>query len=198
MRTHRYFWALAVALLASCADYGAPDEVLYGEAVFTQPKAGVAFTQFDTYFLSPEYAHFEGASDTPVRSPLPASVRTVIDTNMQRLGYTPVDAITAADVQLDVVVLDGESAVYYPGYWCDYWYYYSCYYDWYYAGSYQYGTAVLSMADVRAAPPQGQEVPSVWTAGVYGVASTPTYDIQRVADGFSRAFEKSPYLATTP
>jgi Domain of unknown function (DUF4136) len=196
MRMHRALCALAATLLASCGDYGAPDEVLYGEAVFTQPKPGTDFTQFGTYFLSPDYVHFEGDSEVPVRDPLPDSLRTSIDNNMQRLGYTAATSIVEADVQLGVAVLDGTSAVYYPGYWCDYWYYYSCYYDWYYAGSYKYGTAVLSMTDVRAAPPEGERVPSIWTAGVYGVASTPTYDIQRVVDGFNRAFEKSPYLAT--
>lgn len=193
MRTHRTFWALAAALLASCADYGAPDEVLYGEAVFTQPRPGFDFAPLETYYLSPNYLHFDG--EDPVVDPLPANVRTAIEANMASLGYTAAADAPLADVQLSMTVLDGTAAVYYPGYWCDYWYYYYCYYDYYYAGSYQYGTAFLEMADVRGGA-AGDDVPVVWAAAVYGVATTATYDSGRVVEGLNRAFGQSPYLDT--
>lgn len=194
MRTHRYFWALAVALLASCADYGASDEVLYGEAVFTQPKPGFDFASLGgTYFLSDSYVHF--VAEAPVTDPLPANVRTAIENNMTALGYTVAADLASADVALGVAVIDGTAAVYYPGYWCDYWYYYSCYYDYYYAGSYQYGAAILEMSASQGVAP-GEKAPVVWASVVYGVASTPAYDTQRVADGLNRAFAQSPYLDT--
>jgi hypothetical protein len=194
MRTHRWSWALAAALLASCAGYGAPDEVLYGEAVYTQPRPSFDYQPLGTYFLNAQYLHFE--DDLPVTSDLPANVKTAIDSGMQGLGYTVASGADTADVQLGVTVLDGTAAVYYPGYWCDYWYYYSCYYDWYYAGSYKYGTAILEMTDVRGGLPEGSDVPVVWIGAVYGVATTPSYDTQRIADGFTRAFGQSPYLDT--
>jgi hypothetical protein len=184
-----------VALLASCADYGAPDEVLYGEAVFSQPKPGFDYTPLGTYFLSPDYLHFEG--ELPVRTALPANVAAAINNNMVALGYTAAATQLDADVQLSVTVLDGTAAVYYPGYWCDYWYYYYCYYDYSYAGSYQYGMAILEMADVRGASGIAtEEVPVVWAGLVYGVATTAAYDTARVADGFNRAFGQSQYLDT--
>jgi hypothetical protein len=196
MRTRRYFWALAAALLASCYDYGAPDEVVYGEAVFTQPSPGFDFKPLTSYYLDPQYRLVDGDQVTDVN--LPSNVATAIENNMQALGYTKVTALppagTPATVGLKVAVLKGAAAVYYPGYWCDYWYYYSCYYNWYYAGSYTYGTVVLEMGDLSA--PAAGTLPVVWTGLVYGVASAGPVDSQRVVDGINRAFGQSPYLDT--
>ena len=61
MRNHRYLWALAAALLASCADYSVPDSVLYGAAVFTQPAPGFnPAGQNLTYYLDPQYKEVDG------------------------------------------------------------------------------------------------------------------------------------------
>jgi hypothetical protein len=114
MRTNRVLGALAVALLSSCADYGAPDEVLYGEAVYTQPAPGVNFAGFGTYYLDPEYTEVNGDSLRPVA--LPPSVETSIESNMAALGYTRIDTgdqaadLGAADVGLKVSVLSGRAA----------------------------------------------------------------------------------------
>src|SRR5512139_3172552 len=85
MRTNRVFGALAVALLSSCADYGAPDEVLYGEAVFTQPAPGADFAGLaGTYYLDPTYTLVDGDDLSSVA--LPSSIRTAIENNMAALG----------------------------------------------------------------------------------------------------------------
>ena len=203
MRTHRYFWALAAALLASCYDYSTPDEVLYGAAVYTQPAPSADFKALDTYYLDPMYklADSDTITGVPVITdePLPPTVGTAIDENMARLGYTKVDTLpaqgTAAAVGIKVIVLKGSADVYYTGYWCDYWYYYSCYYGGsYYAGSYDYGTVILEMGDLSVV---SDVLPVLWLGAMYGVqTSTWGADIPRVVDGVNRAFAQSPYLDT--
>src|SRR5512133_4300639 len=94
MRLHRCFWALATALLASCYSYGAPDEVLFGEAVYTQQAPGFDFKPLTKYYLDPSVNVMNDGNvglDT-----LPAGVISAIDANMSALGYTKVDSLAAA------------------------------------------------------------------------------------------------------
>jgi len=198
MTSQRWLGALGAVLLASCASYGAPDSVIYGQAVITAPKPGFDFKPLGTYYLVPKYSEPRAGDLPPTLVDIPAAVVTAIDSAMEGYGYTAAtDPVTGGtpDVVLDMTVLTGTGQVYYPGYWCDYYYYYYCYYDWYYAGSYTYGMAVLEMTDVRGAA-AGDTVPVVWAAGVYGVATTAAYDTSRAVEGFSRAFNQSPYLDT--
>jgi uncharacterized protein DUF4136 len=213
MRTHRWSWALAAALLASCAGYGAPDEVVFGEAVYTQGKPDFDFKTLAPG-AQPKYAIVEqmvvvDGTTNPPQETLPSAIAQTIRTNMNQLGYvevpatgTPESQIDAADVAIQAALLKGTAAVYYPGYWCDYWYYYSCYYDYYYAGSYKYGSVILQMTDVRlfapGTPPKGQKLPPLWAGAVYGVQTSSANDITRAQSGLNDAFSKSPYLDVNP
>jgi hypothetical protein len=181
--------ALAATLLAACGGYGAPDEVVYGEAVYSQGKPGFDFGTLGTYFLDENLTVVE--DDQTTNETLPAPVKNAIDANMQALGWEPAGLATA-NVALQVSLLRGTGAVYYPGYWCDYYSYYGCYYSWYYAGSYRFGSVVTDMIDLSA--PINNQAQILWTSQVYGVATTPQYDQGRVASGINRAFAQSPYL----
>jgi hypothetical protein len=202
MRLHRCFWALATALLASCYSYGAPDEVVFGEAVYTQQSPGTDFKPLSRYFLDPTVTVMNDG--IPSTGTLPDGVISNIDAHMAALGYTKVDSLVAAagagGVGVRAAVLKGTGAVYYPGYWCDYWTYYGCYYSWYYAGSYKFGTLILEMGDLSGYPPpqNGSEIklPILWTSAMYGVQTTAAYDIARVNNAIDRAFAQSPYLDT--
>jgi hypothetical protein len=196
MRTHRWFGTLAVMVLAACGSYGAPDEVVFGEAVYTQGAPGFDFKTLNppaTYFLD-QSINVKKDNTTEV-VPMPAPLANVINSNMAALGYTPAPLATA-QVGLHVSVLQGTGEVYYPGYWCDYWAYYGCYYSWYYAGSYKFGTVILEMAQSPGVANPGGPVTVLWTSAVYGVATTSQFDTQRVIDGINRAFAQSPYLNT--
>jgi hypothetical protein len=210
---HRWAWALGAAILASCGTYGAPDSVVFGQAVLTQPSPGFNFKPLTTYYLDP-IANVVG--DDP-KNPTPVDMRnapytgilSTIDGRMQAYGYTPAPTSgtpvppaqgTANTVGLKVSVLKGTAATYYPGYWCDYWYYYSCYYNWYYAGSYNYGMLILQIGDLSTpAPPvgqPGQPLKVLWLTGIYGVAQGVTWDVPNVVNSLNRAFDQSPYLDT--
>ena len=202
MKLRRMLWILPAALLA-CADYGAPDEVVYGTVVYTQPRSGFDFsTELPpgaTYYLD---TTMNLVSETGVTTAaMPAPVQTAIRTNLGALGYvedasgSPLDN---ADVGLKMSVLVGDVDVFYPGYWCGYWYWYYCGYGgWYYAGSYTVGMAILEMGDIRTPPADpGVALPIVWSALMYGVAyDSTTTAVQRVADATNRAFAQSQYLS---
>jgi hypothetical protein len=203
MKTQRIPWVLGAALLASCYGYGAPDEVVFGEAVYTQEKPAYDFKPLSTYYLDPNIKIVEDNTSNEVA--MPDTLKSTIDRNMQTVyGWASDQTIGVggkpnANVRLKAFVLKGTGAVYYPGYWCDYWVYYGCYYDWYYAGSYKFGTILLDMGDLTQPPPTpGEPKPldSLWVGVVYGVATSPTYDTQRILDGVNRAFSQSPYLDT--
>jgi hypothetical protein len=205
MRTHRFLLPLAAALLASCGDYGASDQVTYGEAVFTQPRPGYDYRPLTEYWIDPNYKEVQ--DDASTVQPLPSAVVAAIKANMDRLGYVqltdpgPLPPLGANRVGIHISVLKGTRAVYYPGYWCDYWYWYYCYYDWYYAGSYRTGTVIMEMADLSAAVPPspdtpGQGVPILWLGAVYGILQGAGFDAQRAVDGINRAYDQSPYLDT--
>lgn len=201
MRTQRFTWALTATLLASCGSYGAPDSVVFGEAVYTQPKTGFDFRGLSTFYLSPNMTVKDdnATSTQPVPDPIAAAIRS----HMAALGYTentqPPGGTDlpppGTDVGIKLSLLRGTGAVYYPGYWCNYWTYYGCYYNWYYAGSYRFGSIVMEMGDLRNSTP-GQNLQMLWTAMMYGVATTSSVDVQRGVDAVNRAFEQSPYLAT--
>jgi hypothetical protein len=193
MRTQRGSGALAAALLAACGGYGAPDEVVYGEAVYSQGRPNSEFRPLGTYFLDPTVKIVEDTQITPDPTPMPAEIKNAIDTNMAALGWTPADLATA-DAAINVSLLRGTGQVYYPGYWCDYYSYGGCYYSWYYAGSYRFGSVITEMIDLSVAEPAQAQV--LWTSQVYGVATTPQYDLVRVVSGLNRAFAQSPYLDT--
>ncbi len=206
MRTHRYFWALAAALLASCADYSVPDEVLYGSVVYTQPEPGFTFKgNVSSYWLDPAVKVYEDDPNVPsdvlnLNDSQYSGLVSAIQTNMKALGYgdplpaKPTAGDTGATV-LRMAVAKGTGTYWYGGYWCDPYYYYWCYYDWYYAGSYKYGTIMMSLSDVSN-PDPGANIQIRWIAAMYGVASTPGYDIPRVADAINRSFGQSRYLDT--
>ena len=197
MRTHGWLAGLAVALLAGCAGYGASDEVTFGEVVYTQPKPNQDFTTLTKYYVDPVVNQATDDPQNPTTTDLPSSVASTLDANFQARGWTKVTArptAAAADtVWIQATAFKGSATYYYPGYWCDYWYYYGCYYGWSYAGSYKFGTVVFEMAQV--APDANNHLPVVWAAAVYGVATSPSYDLGRINDALYRAFSQSPYLA---
>jgi hypothetical protein len=206
---HRWAWALGAAILASCGTYGAPDSVVFGQAVLTQPSPGFDFKTRTHYYLDPIANQVENDPTKPtlidLRQPQYSGILSTVDARMQALGYLPSPTSgtpvlppqgTPGLVGLKFSVLKGTAATYYPGYWCDYWYYYSCYYNWYYAGSYNFGMVVLQMGDlsIPAGPPPGNALQVRWLVGIYGVAQGTAWDVPNVINSLNRAFDQSPYL----
>ena len=94
-----------------------------------------------------------------------------------------------------------------PGY-CGWYPYYYCYPSWSYEGSYNFGSLVLTMGDVKNAAPGGGKLPLIWTSSARGVLSeyyTPgvpsggaNVNWARIQESIDRAFADSPYIRRTP
>jgi hypothetical protein len=190
MKAHRLGWALGAALLAACGSYSVPDEVIYGQAVFTQPKPGFDFgsTPNGTYFLDPIV---NAIDDTGTQTPelMPDAVVSTISAAMEGYGWTPA-GLGSADVGLSAIVLHGTEGTLSVGYWCNYTGYTGCLSGWTYSGVYEYGTVVLQMG----APAAGGEL--VWAAVLHGAGGGGwEANLQaRVDEALRRAFSQSPYL----
>lgn len=198
MKIRHLLATAAVVALAACGDYGAPDEVVYGVAVYTQKTATADFTPFATYNLDTQIKVKRDGEDQPP-TPMPASVKAAIDAQMVAAGYTAADAATA-DIGLSMSYITNSVDYYYSGGYCDIYYgWYGCYYPPVYAGSYRYGTAFLTMTDLTVAQAPGVPFPGLWFTTMYGVvadyAGSSTYNTSRLVEGINRAFDQSPYLS---
>lgn len=200
MRIRHLLATTAVVALAACGDYGAPDEVVYGVAVYTQPTAGADFTTYGTYYLDPQVKVKKDGQDQPA-TPMPASVKSAIDTQMAAAGFTAAADAASADVGLSMAYITNSVDYYYSGGYCDIYYgWYGCYYPPVYAGSYRYGTAFLSMTDLTVAQAPGTPFPGLWFSALYGVVAdygpgSSNYNTSRLVEGINRAFDQSPYLS---
>jgi hypothetical protein len=193
---HRLAVLLAALTLASCG-YTVSDEVLHGQAVATVQAPSTDFTKFTTFTVATTVQVHDNTSGAPNDSTqdAPALAKHVSDIMIAR-GYTPVAFApgVVADLVITFDAFLGSTA--YGGYWCN-WYYwgypYGCYP--YYAGSYQFGTLVLSMGDRKnVSPPPDNVMKTVWAAAMYSVLGTQSYNVQVIQTSIDRAFAQSPYL----
>jgi len=198
---------LLVVAVTACG-YGAPDEVINGQAVAAVKAPSALFAPSKaTYMLAPTIRVHDNTSGTNVDStqPVPAELANQVDTNMQAYGYTKVPFstnVSAASYVLAFQAFLGSNV--YGGYYCDWYYYgypYGCGY--YYAGTYNTGTVVLQMADLTKVDPPANctpgstancTLPSAWAAVMYGIAGNQAYNAQIVLSALNRAFQQSPYL----
>jgi hypothetical protein len=204
----RITWAFSALLLASCADYGAPSEVLNGTVVYSQPAPADNPTGYfyapdypksgakPIYYIDPEVNLVEnGVPSTPN---LPATVTSTIANAMDGLGWERTNTAPSypqSAVGIKVSLVANEAAYYEDGYWCYYYWYMYCGYNWYYAGTYTYGSVVLEMADYTQLG-SNDKPKAVWATTLYGIAydyqyNYGSYDPTRINGGIVQAFSDS-------
>jgi hypothetical protein len=208
----------AAALLASCVG-SAPDEVVNGVAVVTQRQPNADFATYRTFSVDPTIAVVDqsGSISTSYTVDATPLVPTIVNLMVQR-GYTEVPwkpgdnaATNTADLQLKMEAYLGDVEVYYPGY-CGWYPYYYCYPGWSYAGSYNFGSLLVTMGDRKAATgapgTPDAKLPLIWRNLNYGIlgayytpgvpANSSNVNWGRVAEAVTRAFNDSPYIKRTP
>jgi hypothetical protein len=209
--------ALATAaLLASCFE-SAPSSVVNGVAVGTQISPTADFTNHTTFSVDPTIAVVDQTGSVTVNREVDGSqIAGTIAQNMTARGFTEKpwaanDTVVTntADLQFTMQALLGSADVYYPGY-CGWYPYYYCYPGWTYAGSYSFGTLVITMGDRKAIgslPPgdPNAKLPLLWTNANYGIlqsycsgANCTNINWGRVAEAVNRAFAQSPSIKATP
>ena len=204
---------LAAALLASCG-FDVPSSVENGVAVVTQFQPAANFDDYVTFSIDPTVAVVdETGSVSQTFTVDGANLVPTISSNMVARNYTEVawrGNATPADLHIKMSATLGnvDTYSYYPGY-CGWYPYYYCYPSWSYEGSYNFGSLVLTMGDVKnAAPGGGGKLPLIWTSSARGVLSeyyTPgvpsggaNVNWARIQESIDRAFADSPYIQRTP
>ena len=199
---------LLPAFNIACTGYGAPSEVINGTAVVTvEAQSPPDFKQYTTFTITPTIQVQDDTSDVPRNYERDAtSIIPQIQQNMVNRGYT-YRASTAGQppptVDLSIALYAYLGSQAYGGVYCN-WYYwgypYGCYPTWGYYGTYNFGTLVMQMADIKNAPPpqqppMGAQLALVWSGAVYGVLGTQQYNLQRVLSGIDQSFIQSPYIS---
>jgi hypothetical protein len=196
MKTRRWLW-LAATVSAGCGGYYAPNEVVYGSAVYTQAAPTADFKPLRRYYLDLTMEVWKDGVQQPSTSVPPAGVETV-HTRMTAYGYTESQTIPLPGtdaVGLRAAVFNNSYSFYY-NYCSIYWGYYGCYPTWGYAGTYSTGTVALTMVDLRTAPPPGGQRQVLWVSALYAVL-TGAGQTAQFNSALNRAFDQSPYLKTS-
>lgn len=191
---HRLAGLLMMVTLASCGDTTASDEVLYGQAVATVQKPSTNFTTYTTFTVANTVQVHDAASGAQQDATKDApQLADYVKKTMEARGYQYVTYAPGVNVDLFIAFDAYLGSTTYGGYWCD-WYYwgysYGCYP--YYAGTYEYGTLVMSMGDRKNAT--STVMPTVWAAAMYSVLGTDAYNAQIIQTSIDRAFAQSPYV----
>jgi uncharacterized protein DUF4136 len=221
-------WMAAVAVLVLGACYGYPDssERLDDDIVFTSYSDKADFGSYKTFSIAPEVHLVVVKEDGSVESKnldaaSSAALVSQVVTNMVQRGYTQVDSslkpslgisLTAVNGRVDGVVSGG----YYGGYYGYYWGYpgWGYYYPYPVAYSYQTGSLIIDMADLKGAAstlpldaggvvgadggltPGG--LPVVWTAAAYragvDIEHISPAGVKAAQQAIDQAFKQSPYL----
>ena len=208
----RRFAALATAaLLASCG-YDVPSSVENGVAVVTQQQPGADFNAYLTFSIDPQVAVVDETGTVSTTYTVDGSqLAPTISANMRERNYTEVawrgnDTPADLQIKMNAMLGDVETYSYYSGY-CGWYPYYYCYPSYEYTGSYNFGTLVITMGDVKNATP-GAALPLLWRSASYGILRsyyTPgvpsngaNVDWARIQEAVNRAFDDSPYIQRTP
>jgi hypothetical protein len=192
METRQWLWLTAIAA-ASCGGYYAPNEVVYGSAVYTQQAPGADFKPLRKFYLDPTLEVWKDGVQQPSAT-VPSAGAQTVNTRMAAYGYSA-SSLDNADVGLRAAVFNNSYSFYY-NYCSIYWGYYGCYPTWGYAGTYSTGTVALTMVDLRTAPPSGGQRPVLWVSALYAVL-TGAGQTAQFNSALNRAFDQSPYLKTS-
>lgn len=191
-----------VVLLAGCYPDG-PDYVEDIDVVYTVYEPQYDFNAKKTFAMPDKIVIDAEVTDNDTifeyMNPIYASpILQTIESNMEAQGWSRVAIDDDPDLLLTPAGLS--STTYFYSYWYDWWYggywgWYGWYYPPYYSvSSYTTGTLLIVLSD----PTQADEspinrAPALWIAAASGLL-TGGYNVTRITDGISQAFEQSPYL----
>ena len=201
-------WFLLAAIAAAgCGGYDAPDEVTFGQLVYTQPAPNPGgppsdlFIPLNSYYLDPLLEVWKDGVQQPGATPLPTQASTVINTRMGTYGYTQdqttgTGGVPNADVGIRLAYIQTTQAYYY-NYCSIYWAYYYCYPGWAYAGSYTTGTVLVQMVGLKTIGTVVTPGKALWVSALYSVlGSAGLENAPRLTSALNQAFDQSPYLKT--
>lgn len=198
-----------------------PDEtVTYSDLdiVVTAHDADFNFTDVKTYYLYDSVIHLKDTlnpeNNVDLSRQFDQDILEMVRQNMANYGYLlesdPED--NAPDLIFTVKAMGTKNYFaysYYPWYYwdwgwgwyyksADYWYpYYPPYWGGTYITSYEVGTLIFGLYDVRNATSATDSIPIIWNADINGLLGSTAATLERRLEyNINQAFEQSPYLKT--
>ena len=193
------FTAAVLAVFASCRNTPDFDDLTYKAIVVTNHDATADFSSYQTYYLSEDVSSI---GDDPLDSILDNAtaqpILNAIEANMDSRGFIRESNPLLADLGFNVVAIKVTNvATMYPGYWWGYygWYYpYYPYYPYSYTYTYQTGTLVIDLVDLKNVLPGDNKADVFWTNFNSGVLCVSATNSALAVDAVNQAFIQSPYL----
>jgi hypothetical protein len=198
-----------------------PDEtVTYSDLdiVVTAHDADFNFTNVKTYYLYDSVIHLKDTlnpeNNVDLSRQFDQNILDMVRQNMANYGYLLESDPegNAPDLIFTVKAMGTRNYFaysYYPWYYwdwgwgwyyksADYWYpYYPPYWGGTYITSYEVGTLIFGLYDVRNATAATDSIPVVWNADINGLLGSTAATLERRLEyGINQAFEQSPYLKT--
>lgn len=209
--------ALIITGLFACY----PDEtVTYSDLdlVATSHDADFNFTQVKTYYLYDSVVHLKDTlnpeNNVDLSRQFDQNILDMVRQNMTNYGYVleTEPESNSPDLIFTVKAMGTRNYFaysYYPWYYwdwgwgwyyksADYWYpYYPPYWGGTYVTSYEVGTLIFGLHDVRNATPTTDSIPVIWNADINGLLGSTAATLEkRLEYGINQSFEQSPYLKT--
>jgi hypothetical protein len=205
---------LALSPAAGCLSYPGAEERIDDSIVFSHYKKSADFQEYKTFAISTEIPIISEDDGEIERDTMDASdaADLLAETvkNLKARGYMQVERSENPDLGVTLSVLSGTVTTYYYDYWGYYWGYPYYYYYYPFTSSYTYdtGTLIVDMVDLKNAPPatpdagppgepgaiRGQ-LQVIWTSLVYKVlSSSESVNLQAAENGITTAFKQSPYI----
>ena len=195
---------ISLFFLWGCYPQG-PEYIEEMDVVLTYHEDTYDFASKATYAMPDVIVKITGAAldegEVPETIPKIYSdqILTMIETNMEDLGWDRVDVSDTANTDLLLVPASWETEYIYVYY--DYWYWYwGGYYPYwgyppyYYYSSYSTGTLLMSLIDPDAIGTNGNPIIQ-WSGAINGIL-TDYFDATRINTAIDKAFNQSPYLQT--
>jgi hypothetical protein len=204
MKNLIYILLLAALQLASCQKEPAYNQLSSAFVVSTNLDKTVVFSDFKTYYIADTVINLGGTGkDTIITDANALRLVNAVKTNMANRGYSFVSRLLKPDLGLRIGVVKVVNIdVVYPGWWdgypgwFPYWWdgYYPYYYPWTTVYTYNTGTVILDMYDLKNAKTIGQ-YKVIWNSTSFGaLGSDPNGNVNRGVNALNQGFTQSPYV----
>ncbi|MFM9050712.1 MAG: DUF4136 domain-containing protein [Bacteroidota bacterium] len=169
------------------------------------------FDSLKTYFIPSQVGYISNVhpNDTLLAPASASQLVNRVKNNMNQRGFIPVDSTANPDMAVNMFVIRdlNRTDVISPGGWWGYpgyydpWYYgyYDSYYYYPFSYSYTYetGTLVIELIDLKNSDSNNNKLIVVWNAISNGVLAGYQYgQLQEGLDAIDQSFAQSPYLVT--
>jgi hypothetical protein len=203
MKNFIFLIVIAVAIgFASCLKTVDYEKLSSNFVVTTNFDKSAAFNSYKTYYISDTVVNVGGSgADSILTGANAQQLVDAVKTNMNNRGYTFTAIRLKPDLGIRMGIVKVTTVNYYPGWWGGYpgWFpywggYYPYYYPWSTVYTYDTGTVITDMYDLKNAKTNG-EYKAVWNTTSFGALGSGTSsNIARGVSAINQGFTQSPYL----